>query len=186
MLRPPLTIASALSLLLCMAALALLIHSDGRRDELRVRWLGSKYAVASERGELLIDNSPEIDDRVARQIPEAEILNTQAPALYKQWLSSGRLEDWTKLQTVIKQYNSAPGRTLHSIRYAIPDWLLAFLALILPVAWAWKWNQQRPLAAAGLCPHCGYDLRASKDRCPECGSPIRSTSVTAEKSVYPS
>lgn len=179
------TIASALSLLLCMAVLALLIRSDGRRDELRVRWLGSKYAIASERGNLLIDNSPEIDDRVARQIPEAEILNTQAPALYKRWLTSGRLEDWTKLQTVIKQYNSAAGRTLRSIRYSIPDWLLAVLALILPLAWARKWGQQRRLTAAGLCPHCGYDLRASRDRCPECGTPIPATSVTAEKPAYP-
>ena len=47
------------------------------------------------------------------------------------------------------------------------------MSVVLPfwyVVNARRRNRQR--LAAGLCLHCGYDLRASKDRCPECGTPI--------------
>lgn len=53
-------------------------------------------------------------------------------------------------------------------------WVFAWAALLLgtPAALAagFRWRRKR----AGLCPFCGYDLRASREfgRCPECGTPI--------------
>ena len=54
----------------------------------------------------------------------------------------------------------------------IPHWAIALL-LGLPVAW-WAIQFRRRgvrerRKSAGLCPACGYDLRATPQRCPECG-----------------
>lgn len=51
----------------------------------------------------------------------------------------------------------------------ISHWILVLLFAILPFLHFRLIYMRRRLARLGLCPTCGYDLRASPDRCPECG-----------------
>lgn len=53
---------------------------------------------------------------------------------------------------------------------AVPHWLPALAALILPGVWlAFRVRASRN-KRAGVCEACGYDLRATPERCPECGA----------------
>jgi hypothetical protein len=52
----------------------------------------------------------------------------------------------------------------------IPTWLPLLLLGILPAFTLRRLIARRQRRRAGLCRHCGYDLRATPDRCPECGA----------------
>jgi hypothetical protein len=47
----------------------------------------------------------------------------------------------------------------------LPMWLVAVLTALPPLAFYFRHRRQIP----GLCPACGYDLRATPGKCPECG-----------------
>ena len=50
-----------------------------------------------------------------------------------------------------------------------PWWSFALLAAAAPCAHVRRAWLRRRRIGKGLCPSCGYDLRASPGRCPECG-----------------
>jgi hypothetical protein len=52
----------------------------------------------------------------------------------------------------------------------VPYWFLSLSAAAPPVVWWVRRRRRRRRARAGLCPACGYDLRATPGRCPECGA----------------
>ncbi len=59
----------------------------------------------------------------------------------------------------------------HHRTLMIPAWLVALL-LFVPSVFVLRrhWWLARHRNRAGLCPVCGYDLRASPNQCPECGA----------------
>jgi hypothetical protein len=66
----------------------------------------------------------------------------------------------------------APGGAPEYRLFVIPCAYPLILTGLSPAAWlATEWRRHaRRNAAAGLCPHCAYDVRATPGRCPECGA----------------
>ncbi len=71
----------------------------------------------------------------------------------------------------------ASGPPLHAVPYRtdvlfLSTKFLTPLFALLPALWAVSFRKSRRprrRAARGLCPTCGYDMRATPGRCPECG-----------------
>ena len=57
----------------------------------------------------------------------------------------------------------------HFTGVMVPAWLCAALLAAPPLAWFRRQVRDRRRHKKGLCPACGYDLRATPDKCPECG-----------------
>lgn len=65
--------------------------------------------------------------------------------------------------------------------FTVPMWFVVLLTAILPalaVTLELRTRRRERWLARGLCPDCGYDLRATPERCPECGRTPASAATT--------
>ena len=147
------TLSSVLSLLLCAALAVMWLRSNRTEDHLG-RVGANKVVVASSVNGLVVVGGWRIVETVQSQ-RGWKYLNR--PAEPVPWTAQFRLP----------KYRSGDELDVSSV--VIPYWIPVLVALVLPLRWLlWRIRVRR--LKPGLCPACGYDLRASPGRCPECGA----------------
>ncbi|HEY2586991.1 MAG TPA: hypothetical protein VGI81_14695 [Tepidisphaeraceae bacterium] len=167
------TIASVLSLVLCIGSAGIWIRSFATGDV--IDW-GSKTHATNlifARGRCLLATiraNPSADDAVEysffqHQTTPATDAATAIPPIEHGFAWPGIGVAWASGALASVQFHVV----------LLPAWVLCGLTALLPGWWLVKSSvkrRQRLRRDHNLCLRCGYDLRASKDRCPECGTPI--------------
>jgi predicted RNA-binding Zn-ribbon protein involved in translation (DUF1610 family) len=171
MIRRLFTILSALSLLLCVATCVLWVRSYWHRD-----WLGWRGGEQSARCVLVCTPGP------GWLLLQRAWLGSEGPPIYEPWVTGcfahGDDEPgtpgfphtfWERRGFGYVHAEIVPDGSYFEY-VQLPAWLVAGAFSAFPAARVWRSRQSRRLGSAGLCPSCGYDLRASPARCPECGA----------------
>ena len=142
-------ILAVMSLLLCLATAALWVRCSFRLEVfwwLSSRWdialLASGHEMALSIG--FFDTPSSRGDRGPFRYTADEALDLQKHA--RQFIGGGD----------------------HKFIVFLPLWLVVPASSGLAVYF--RHRAKRSIRLPGLCPSCGYDLRATPDRCPECGT----------------
>ena len=160
-------LAAAVSLVLCLATVALWCRSIVREDH----W----YALAGQvpAAEFRIGDGHALvrDRRVPREALADDRIrwyhkSFSAPSVTDKvmlWQFQGRSSTAIALR-------SDPDVALSGWTLRLRIWPIVAMTSLLPALWTFLTLRRRQQYRQGLCPVCGYDLRASPDCCPECGT----------------
>jgi hypothetical protein len=169
--------AAAVSLVICVASIALLArsfwiadtlirtHFDPRYDEMVTR------RFDSECGRLTYDG---MTDPIAGW-PVSDgtraLFAAEDGWTYKTDRSHNRLRLRDSLLSVT-WWNRVKLMAGTERYIDVPAWPITLLTTVLPVLFVLRYRLAARRRKIGRCPTCGYDLRASPDRCPECGTAV--------------
>jgi hypothetical protein len=161
MIRRLLNLLTLLSLLLCVAVVALWVRSYWYADALDVQLGRTNVHFSSFLGRTHLTAS--CYDRV----PLGGADMAWSPA------RRGDVGIWAKPSRLNVRIGGKPYQGGVSVRPLLNiealHAILVLVAILVPAAQFGlrMWASRHP--SGSLCPSCGYDLRAAPDRCPECG-----------------
>lgn len=179
MRRRLLTIASALSMLLCVAMVVLWVQSYLSYLAIGYWFVNGSdghdhgYFLGSSRSRLLLvadhPTSPALAPPSRFYFIRKDVDSYSPPWL---WDSSPRRISCAGFSYEVRLTKNYPGSAIF-----VPYWFL--LVLLLSPVWV-RLKRALKRRAPGICVCCGYDLRATPDRCPECGAvaPVATNSAS--------
>ena len=168
-----LNLLTALSLLLCVAVVGLWVRSYWVRDavgrithlsEHNVRWIGAE----SESGALSVGatemtNPDPVNLRILEDARSTRTTTWERDrAVRDKWLRN-------LAPQLIRETYPVAGGAFKGTDVLVPHCVLVGITAVAPIQWARLRRRRR--RHDGLCPACGYDLRATPHRCPECATP---------------
>ena len=174
MLRRLFTALSALSVLLCVAVCVLWVRSYWVGEAVYREGPSQRLAVLSSRGQC----------SAFRTTYPASAANGPTRWKYSDrgmWAEVTRRPGLYRADPAVRCYGpiagfgmfdkpAGPTSNFAATREVfLPYWSLVLLTAAGPAAWYARRRRRLRSRSLGLCPACGYDLRATPERCPECG-----------------
>lgn len=170
---------TALSLLCCVAACVLWARSYGRSDQIVWAADGTRHALRSAPGHVVLSLyagparvPPPHGLRYERGDPSPAELELMTVLLLC-YDPTARTVHWERGGFAWSQRQSSRDLIVTGV---VPFWAVSLASAGPPVGWI-VMRLRRAMRrrrggekTTGLCPVCGYDLRATPHRCPECGT----------------
>jgi hypothetical protein len=121
------------------------------------------------------DNESDVDGFLAGLVREEiasgrEYFESRLAADIASSAEAGRLGFGSDTEVIPLGTNSPVAITFVTRTVRFPLRACCLLAAVCPTAWVARFLCSRRKDMVGLCPACGYDLRASPARCPKCGA----------------
>jgi hypothetical protein len=147
---------TVLSLLLCVAALALWVRSEAWSD--RISDGDTRWQVESLRRRIYVRQGGNWNFG-----PGLEFASAKAEGLWS-WNEDENESPFLSYRLAGLAYVDGSGRMV-----VVPHlWLVALFA-VLPLGRLVRRRRSARATRKGVCRVCGYDLRTTPERCPECG-----------------